>query len=475
MIFVPVTFPDEDYSSILHRLRHLDGRYYRNKSSEKLSLRDQKRTKSPEHQKIEELFTAASQQMQIFMWNHGLVPLKNNGFNAKKLGAPETAKAGLRKRKMCLLCIRGDILEFGVAYIHRSHNIPGITTCHKHNHYLSFECETCGVSHHVHRAGAYYTCGRVEETLVGETPSIGEYQFAIFSHRYLNRSSSEITESSHSVAVLVRAIELNLNSGTTLDKGAVLSFVNSKLAVLGSKGTFNDPVKTWPDNATNNLKILYVLFESFENYLNYTKSTMSFGIIPGDVEELEDRSPSFIDGCETDIISGVTVSKLMESGSSVSRRKIGYILSRLNAESERRALGEYKQVFDFQPKKPMPVWENKAYVLRSERDSGPLVHKAKSEHSFESVHHYHLRSIIWAAGSIAQSGCTLSQLSKCTKISAEALGLVIDYFGWRKSGGRIDLKNIPSCSLSLGVTKEWRVPPDFIRQLINERRLRREK
>ena len=46
---------------------------------------------------------------------------------------------------MCPECIKEDIKKHGEAYIHRSHQITGVTTCHKHHcalHLIKLNCES---------------------------------------------------------------------------------------------------------------------------------------------------------------------------------------------------------------------------------------------------------------------------------------------------------------------------------------------
>ncbi|MDF2800670.1 MAG: Tn7-like transposition protein [Anaerocolumna sp.] len=52
--------------------------------------------------------------------------------------------------KVCSKCYREDILNFGEAYLHRSHQVPGGTVCDKHMTYLTVFNVPCGIPHNVY-------------------------------------------------------------------------------------------------------------------------------------------------------------------------------------------------------------------------------------------------------------------------------------------------------------------------------------
>ncbi|MBM5573372.1 TniQ family protein [Deefgea sp. CFH1-16] len=45
--------------------------------------------------------------------------------------------------RLCLECVEDDKNEFGVPYLHRSHQIPGVSACWKHRKTLLSSCPVC--------------------------------------------------------------------------------------------------------------------------------------------------------------------------------------------------------------------------------------------------------------------------------------------------------------------------------------------
>lgn len=54
------------------------------------------------------------------------------------LGLSRSRFAAVHPLKVCLSCMRADQLEFGVAYWHRAHQLPGVVCCPKHLEVLQF-------------------------------------------------------------------------------------------------------------------------------------------------------------------------------------------------------------------------------------------------------------------------------------------------------------------------------------------------
>jgi hypothetical protein len=52
---------------------------------------------------------------------------------------PSFSSGNSLKLKSCVLCARFDIKSYGVAYWHRTHQVPGLTTCHEHRIKLDVE------------------------------------------------------------------------------------------------------------------------------------------------------------------------------------------------------------------------------------------------------------------------------------------------------------------------------------------------
>lgn len=63
----------------------------------------------------------------------------NNGMNTPKRLSTETIR-------LCLECLHEDLDVYGVRYIHRSHQIPGVEVCSKHGSLLLYKCPHCECS-----------------------------------------------------------------------------------------------------------------------------------------------------------------------------------------------------------------------------------------------------------------------------------------------------------------------------------------
>lgn len=79
-----------------------------------------------------------------------------------RIGAiPTLAKESMHPR-FCLACIGRDLEEFGVAYWHRSHQLPGVRVCYRHEILLSEKCTLCPIDfrkpHHLYLPG--FRCRR---------------------------------------------------------------------------------------------------------------------------------------------------------------------------------------------------------------------------------------------------------------------------------------------------------------------------
>lgn len=110
--------------------------------------------------------------------------------------------------KYCPLCAVEDIKEFGVSYWHRSHQIPGVESCFKHQHWLSHQ-GLVGRSHLTH--------GYLPKPTIGwSSPSYSEaFSFAIFTRRFLDKLTQK---------GLMRSVDymsLLKNKGLASDSGRI--------------------------------------------------------------------------------------------------------------------------------------------------------------------------------------------------------------------------------------------------------------
>lgn len=62
----------------------------------------------------------------------------------KVSSAPKRLVGGTGKTYLCPDCVSDDIKEFGIPYIHRAHQVPGVFVCYKHGQVLLDSCGDCG-------------------------------------------------------------------------------------------------------------------------------------------------------------------------------------------------------------------------------------------------------------------------------------------------------------------------------------------
>ncbi len=58
---------------------------------------------------------------------------------------PRREGASHTRAKICPTCIRQDLIEFGYAYWHRAHHLPGVTACWRHGESLLHSCVICSL------------------------------------------------------------------------------------------------------------------------------------------------------------------------------------------------------------------------------------------------------------------------------------------------------------------------------------------
>lgn len=123
---------------------------------------------------------------------------------------------------LCPDCLVEDEKQYGVPYIHRSHQIPGVTACWRHGRALLDRCTTCGCPYSAMKelvTTAWHgcpSCGKKTEEWVKEfstQPSKTEIEFATFAKELLN---SELLNLSNGIVFkmyIQRAQEIGLSWG----------------------------------------------------------------------------------------------------------------------------------------------------------------------------------------------------------------------------------------------------------------------
>ena len=124
--------------------------------------------------------------------------------------------------KLCPDCLVDDEKEYGVPYIHRSHQIPSVTACWRHGRALLDRCPTCGCPYSALKElittawRGCPSCGKKTEELVKEPyiqPSKTEMEFANFAKELLNSDLLSLSNVVVFKMYIQRAQEMGLSWG----------------------------------------------------------------------------------------------------------------------------------------------------------------------------------------------------------------------------------------------------------------------
>lgn len=157
----PLSFYDELHASQAARYHVVSGN--RNTSTSFQQLYDARPFRNtlwiPQHLErfARKLPGSATANVESLLRSNTLFPLFET-FGNVSLALSDTAKPisqqirNMPKRivgesgkiSLCFDCLRGDLVEHGTPYIHRSHQIPGVDVCWKHGTRLLTNCPLCG-------------------------------------------------------------------------------------------------------------------------------------------------------------------------------------------------------------------------------------------------------------------------------------------------------------------------------------------
>lgn len=142
--------------------------------------------------------------------------------------------------RSCLICLHEDEHSFGSAYLHRSHQLPGVTACWKHGVKLTDACPNCNSS--FKRPGKLLRppltpcgCGNllVPAPPLAAVAAEGEQIFAKQAHTVLNVRTRQT-----SIAVLVRFFQRQIETGfyrtgvatsRTINRSVLLGMIRKQL------------------------------------------------------------------------------------------------------------------------------------------------------------------------------------------------------------------------------------------------------
>lgn len=134
--------------------------------------------------------------------------------------------------RLCLDCLKDDLAEYGDPYIHRSHQIPGISCCHRHGTELVTRCPSCrqpfeSIRHTELVLAPWQRCvcgTKLSELAQNDsaTPdSPEEVALARFAMEMLNLPSRPIAADLLAQTYRAKLFELGFNRQSNIDRGVL--------------------------------------------------------------------------------------------------------------------------------------------------------------------------------------------------------------------------------------------------------------
>lgn len=140
--------------------------------------------------------------------------------------------------QLCLECVKEDAAEFGVPYLHRSHQIPGVTACWKHRKKLLSCCPICACPFLFSRKllsipWQSCRCGwspDLDNTAYFHEANPHAYEYAFFANKLLNKNIVPLAPESLLSIYKNQAIQLGFSRGTNI---AIESLKNEIIEYFG--------------------------------------------------------------------------------------------------------------------------------------------------------------------------------------------------------------------------------------------------
>ncbi len=164
--------------------------------------------------------------MPLFLlFNSSGIPSKSPIAAHTKASTSRRVVGGSSTTHVCPQCLVDDEGQYGSAYLHRAHQIPGVTACWRHERSLIERCPECDCPYSLQKEfvlSAWHgcTCGLSTKELVTRKflePTKVEVEFAKFAHDLLNRAAhihhSNLTNSQIRMMYMRRIQQLGLGWG----------------------------------------------------------------------------------------------------------------------------------------------------------------------------------------------------------------------------------------------------------------------
>lgn len=126
--------------------------------------------------------------------------------------------------RLCLECVEDDKREFGTPYLHRSHQIPGVSACWKHRKILLSSCPVCACPFLFSRkllSIPWQSCRcnwktDIENNANAQDALEHAYEYALFTNKLLNKNLPPLSPECLLSIYKTQAIQLGFKRGTSV-------------------------------------------------------------------------------------------------------------------------------------------------------------------------------------------------------------------------------------------------------------------
>lgn len=330
-----------------------------------------------------------------------------------------------QSQRICRECIKSDIKEFGVAYLHRSHNIPGIEFCYKHNVSVDTACPACGLTYLKHSLSAFNECSVNFETQKKSILSEVEIGYSNF---YLEILSATI-DLSDRVNILtnfiVRAHSLIYTKKMkTRQKNDLMTRTFSTSAFHMRLWQKNSSFKNIPYKNNVALEIFLLTFSLFNDVNSYLLSLKEFTNLEKISENRKKRDLD-LPGSDRDL-----------------NKALRWFLSEIMSKESPPEKWDYDR---------LELWLRLVFYFKRDADI-----KSSISSCVESSSHYKLRKFIWGVQTSYIKLITPLELANATFLSVSEVDRVAKHFSWL-TGGEIDQSKVPRDFRSLNLPIHWEI------------------
>lgn len=422
------------------------------------------------------------------------------------------------KARICLSCVRQDLIELGYAYWHRSHHLPGVTVCWRHGDSLIHDCPNC--SHPFYRKLKLLPnltepciCGWSALSPAPESQgSKLEVQFAAFAHDILQRNLPLISGEALSSCYVRQCRKREFNCGDLVSKAKLFESIRVKFGdeILSQmdgafgKGDYNQWIRFSHRDGQMDLPLarhLILALHLFGNADKFHESLNSELILrsaakvnvrvkpkqqhsnkdqhrkkvatllalrpDADLEYLwkkayqatrwlKENDNTWLQAklCHED-----PKAKTLDKASDPRDESFAAIIAS-GTEDLYRIGNDLKRVNLGNLLKLLPIRLRSAAMARQR--NFPLVAQEVELHR-ESIWHFHLRRLIWALAEMIKRDLPLncSRLNLVSTLPRQVFPALVNFFEWNLE--HLDKNGIDPAKLlkSTGVSRKWGGPPGY--------------